>query len=945
MDHASPQAPSFVVGIGASAGGLEVLEVLFDHLPADTGMAFVVVQHLSPDFRSLMDELLARHTWMNIQRVEQAVQLDANCVYLIPPKHYLEVNDEGWLVPIKANEHVPVRLPVDHFLTSLGERFGDRSVAVILSGTGSDGSRGARLLKQNGGTVIAQSPESCRFDGMPKSVIETGCVDRIEPPRQISALLQDLARHNSITDEEEFNENDFEHLPKVFALLEASSGINFHGYRHSTIMRRIQRRMAVHGVGSLVAYTKLLAGNEDEIELLSNELLIGVTRFFRDEDAWAVMQDKVIPEIVAELEENEPIRCWVAGCSTGEEAYTLAMLFMEHFDQHAQQHDLKVFATDVDQRAIQFASTNLYPETVIADIGPIRVKRFFHKVSGGFSAKPAIRRSIIFSQHNCLSDPPFTRLHLVICRNLLIYFRPELQRKAISMFHFCLKPKGYLFLGKSESLSDLSHAFTTIASTEKVFKKLNDGRISVSRPQEGQTSMPVDGKSVMTASLHAAKALAASELGAPRYAELENQAAFPMSDQRIAPMRKEDQPKVTKVDQLYEYLLQEFVPPCILVDPSLNLLHVFGEGGNFLSVPTGKSTFNVQKMVDRSLGLTIGAAVVKAKKHGEVVVFQGVRVTYQDEARVCDIRVRSLSETGRWAEAYLIFFEKLRPLGPSNDIQGDDDVIVLDSKAEALSEVDSASESVGETVKQSSEKTSTDDSPILVQVDEEETLREGLTFDAREYAEMRIANLEEQLAITRESLQASIEELETTNEELQSTNEELMSANEELQSSNEELQSVNEELQTVNAEYQSKIRELVQANADIELLLSLSNIGVIILDKDLRIRRYNKDVQKAINIVPHDISRRISDLTFQVGHEDIMEMIHMAMHKRTLFSKTYTLNHRQYSIKVMPYFAEDDYAKGQKPIVGESAVADERGLVGILLCILDLTALLEAEKI
>ncbi len=782
----------FVVGVGASAGGLEALQVFFDHFPSDTSLSFVVVQHLSPDFKSLMDELLSRHTDMKIHRVDDEVEMQPGCVYLIPPKKNLSLSSRR-LVTSDMDPNVYLRMPIDHFFHSLAEEMGPHAIGVILSGTGSDGTRGAAAVKTNGGFVLAQAPETCKFDGMPRSLIRSGNADKVLAPDEMADVILNYTQHVEQSGAELQLEQDPQTYESILLQLQAVSGIDFTHYRSSTISRRIERRIKVYQMASLKGYQEFLSKDPGELKRLHSDLLIGVTKFFRNPEAIETLSKQAIPDILRQAGQ-EPVRVWVAGCSTGEEAYTLAILFRAHMSVHGLHNDLKIFATDVDHEAIKFASQGMYPENISLDVKLDYLDQYFVRRENGYEVAPSIRNCIIFSTHNVVKDPPFTRLDLISCRNLLIYFKPHLQTKVLSIFHFGLKVNGYLFLGKSEALGDLAQELRTVDPVAKIFQKIRETRV---------------------------RELPDLRVSSPYHNSVRHEPSFRPDVQRSS-FQKE-----SRLFKVYEKVLSMFVPTSLLVDENLDLLHVFGDAARFLSVPTGKSTVNVQRMLNRELALALTTAVSRVSKTHQDVHFKEIKIVQGGGEALYELKVREIN---------------LNPPHHSRNF---------------LAMIQQTTESV---------------------LSEGKSLVEE-SYDAQVYSHEQIMNLEEQLSSTRESLQATIEELETTNEELQSANEELMSSNEELQSANEELQSVNEELYTVNAEYQSKIDELLQANRDIEFLLKSSSIGMIFLDRDLKIRRYNNEITTLINIMPHDIGRPLSDITFVTAHDAIMRAL-----RETLFT-------------------------------------------------------------
>ena len=612
----------FVVGVGASAGGLEALEQMFRTLPENSGMAFVIVQHLSPDFKSLMAELLARHTKMSIYRVEDGMIVEPNSLYLIPPKQEMIISN-GKLLLTEKDSSNSLSLPIDHFLRSLAQDAGQRGIAIILSGTGSDGSRGIRDVHEAGGLVIAQSMESAKFDGMPKSAIDTGVVDSIIPPHQIADVLNRYVKYPSRSNLESppLHESAFEH---VFRLLQERHQIDFNFYKPSTIGRRIDRRIHLNHDGNIEDYVQRLENDPAEIERLYKDLLIGVTRFFRDRDAFMALQDEIMSQLRTAKNANEEFRVWVAGCGTGEEAYSVAILIdecMRKLDTHP---PVKIFATDVHQTSLNFAHAGIYPESSTEDLENDRLARYFQKVDNGHQILPEIRKMIVFAPHNLIKDAPFTRLHLITCRNLLIYFQTMAQKKVLSLFHFGLKTGGTLFLGASERTGDLSSEFSLVNERWKIYRKRRDIQLS----DDIRLNMGFTGRM------------------APR--ELAHPAA----------------PRDHKLLSVYDELLDQFMPAGILINEDREIIHLFGGAGQFLSLSDGRLSANLLDMVDDDLKLALTGGLQRVAKTGESVRYGRVRIRTANGEKQMRVDVSPRQRKGL-SPIYLITFEELELLTDS----------------------------------------------------------------------------------------------------------------------------------------------------------------------------------------------------------------------------------------------------------------------------------------
>ncbi len=577
------QGPQFVVGVGASAGGLEALERLFASMPLDTGLAFVVIQHLSPDHRSLMDELLARFTRLAIVRVAEPTQVRRDTIYLLPPSKEMLIEGDR-LVLVERRPELPVHSPITRFLRSLAESWGDRAVAIVLSGTGSDGSQGARAVHDAGGLVLAQSLASARFDGMPRAVISTGCVDRVLAPDEMPACLVHYATSAGTLaplDDAPASPAERPGIDHVLGRLRDHTGIDFALYKPATIHRRIHRRMEYGHHASVEAYCQAAAGDPAELEELSHDLLIGVTRFFRDEEAFALLRGKIVPELVAAAEDE--LRVWVPACATGEEAYSLAMLLLSEVEARRPQLNVRLFASDVHRESLRIAGEGVYtPDALAAVPQDLRDEFFVAEPDGRFRIATRVRKRVLFSLHNVLRDVPFNRIDLVSCRNLLIYFGAEGQARALGAFHFALKPRGLLLLGPAEMVGDLESAFEPVDRTWKLYRKLNDVRI----PVDLRTRIPT---------------------------------------RSVAPGRP-GQVTDGRLLRAYDQLLDRFVPAGVLVNERREQQHVFGEGRRFLRPPAGRVTLDVVAMCDGDLRVAVSAALAGAAKRGERVAVPAVRV-------------------------------------------------------------------------------------------------------------------------------------------------------------------------------------------------------------------------------------------------------------------------------------------------------------------------------
>ena len=481
----SAESDFYIVAIGASAGGLDSLERLFTHLPTDSGMAFVVLQQLSPDFKSLTDEPLSRRTAMPIRQAEHDMPVEPNTVYLLPPMKEMIIRQRRLLV----NDREPrlgLTLPIDLFFRSLAQDVGDRAVAVVLSGSDSDGSRGVAEIKKSGGTVFCESPDTAQFNSMPLSAMRTGIVDHVLSPEEIALAVAALGKDGTESFTPEGGPNDESGVDAIMRLLRDEYAIDFTHYKASTVTRRIGRRLALNRSLDIDMYVEQLRNDPRELSSLYEDLLIGVTRFFRDDGAFKTLEHRILPEIVERTSADEQIRVWVPGCATGQEAYSIAILLHERLSARRRPLNVKILATDVHQASLEAASTGLYSEEQVAGVGQERLERFFTRRAEGYQIAQALRDTIVFAPHNLLRDAPFTKKDLIACRNLLIYFQPHAQKTVLTLFHFSLKPGGFLFLGSSESPGRLLDEFDTIDEHAKIYRKRRDIRL----PRAGAFQRP-----------------------------------------------------------------------------------------------------------------------------------------------------------------------------------------------------------------------------------------------------------------------------------------------------------------------------------------------------------------------------------------------------------------------------------------------------------------------
>lgn len=724
----------YVVAFGASAGGLDALEKLVAELPPDTGAAFVVIQHLSPDHKSMMASLLARHTSMPVQMVEADTPIEPNHLYLISPG--VLMHTDGRLLRLRPKSPRSLILPIDVFFQSLATHHGRHAVGVVLSGTGSDGTRGAGSINEAGGFLMAQAPDNAKFDGMPRSVIATGLVDAILPVEDMAQRLVAHVRKQRLASVDD--DKPVAGLPLgmgadaalsgILHLLLQLGGINFEDYKPGTVMRRIERRIVVQQVGGIESYLALLNQDRAEVLALRRELLIPVTSFFRDSEAFEALNSQVIAPLVASKEAGQTLRIWCAGVSTGEEAYSIAMLCLEAFERAKRWPTLKIFATDVEQLNIEAASMGTYPESIAAEVSAQQLERFFVKKGNRFVVKNELRQCIVFARHNLLSDPPFTRMDLVVCRNTLIYFRNAAQEKALRRMHYALGQKGYLFLGSSESLGELQRDFQTLSVRHKIWQ--------VTRP----TGLPLD-------------------------------VARGAASGRSLPggMARSGVPQVSRsrghgiVERGYSSLVKAFSPPpAILLNASHELVHSYGDVHHFLRLREGQASLEIHRILPDPLVPVVAALLFKSAREHAPVSSDLVRLdTEADAAHPSAVVVRlSAWPVGEYeGQPYtLLCFETQSSV----------------ERGEPLAHVDVQGE----------------------HAERIEVLEQELAA-TRESLQATIEELEtsnEELQATNEEMMSSNEELQSSNEELQSVNEELNTVNAEYQEKIEILNRINADL-------------------------------------------------------------------------------------------------------------------------------------------------------
>lgn len=829
------EKPRFVVGIGASAGGFEAYSQFFAKLPADTGMAFIVVQHLDPAHESILSELMAKMTKMPFKQVTEAMPIKANGVYVISPNTDIAVF-HGSLKITARGEKRPY-MTIDHLFRSLAEDQKDHAVGILFSGTSSDGALGIEAIKHAGGITFAQDEVSARYSFMPNAAVATGCVDFILNPGDMAQELAKISRHPFWTyyqtpSAAELLPEAEKDLEPILLLLQKATGVNFTFYKRSTLKRRIMRRMVLHKQENLEGYLKYLQENPAEAEALYQDVLIKVTGFFRDEGAFDALKKVVFPELLAAKPKDGAARFWVPGCSTGEEAYSLAMCWLEFMGDNAPTVPVQIFATDVSEAVIDKARLGFYLENIASDLSPERLRRFFIKANGGYQISKTIRDMCVFARQNLIQDPPFSKLDLISCRNVLIYLQTALQKRIIPMFHFSLNPTGYLMLGSSETVGTFAELFGLLDKKYKIYRK----------------------KSAM--------APVRLDFLPPRFPREHKE--FIRGPVKEAEEAWSKQDLYAEADRL---ILSRFAPAGVLINEDLDILQFRGQTGPYLEPAPGEASFKLLRMAREGLLLGLRTAVAQALKKNETVKTESLRVEYNGVGRVINLEVIPLKPGPTKERFLLVLFEEAAP--PPQP------------------------------------------SPSATPAPTTPAPKPGAK-------DKLIRGLREELGAVKEHLHALIADKEAANEELRAANEEILSANEEFQSVNEELetakeewQSANEELTSLNEELNVRNTELTQLNNDYNNLLLSSNIPIIMLGRDLRIRHITPQAHELFNLIPGDAGRPLSDLKLNLEIPGLGIQAQEVID--TLAVKTQEVQDRQghwYRLSIRPYYTLDKKIEG-----------------------------------
>ncbi|RJQ55033.1 MAG: PAS domain-containing protein [Nitrospiraceae bacterium] len=724
--------PSFIAGIGASAGGLEAIEEFFSNMPCDSGLSFVVIQHLPAGHKSVIDSIIKKYTKMKSVQIRDGMKLEPDCIYFSPPDTDVAVMN-GTLYLMEPTAGPGAKLPINFFFRSLAESQGEKAICIVLSGTGTDGTSGLKAVKDAGGIVMVQDIKQAKFSGMPESAISTGIADYVLPVKKMPGTLLKYVRQfhtiretRLVADDEEFNN----YLKKILVLIRSRTGHSFSGYKQQSIRRRTERRMVIQQIAKIEAYYDYIQKNPLEIDALFKDLIIRMTGFFRDSEAFDSLKGRIINNILKKKEPGSTIRAWVAGCSTGEEAYSLAMVFAEAMAEAGRHFNIQIFATDIDEDSIRYARAGAYPFSIAADVSTERLSRFFEKKDSAYKVKTKLREMIIFAVHSLVKDPSFSRLDIISCRNLLIYLDSELQQKILQLFHYALGEDGLLFLGSSETTRKFAGLFS-----------------------------PIDKKW----SLYKHKAAAPGYSSALSDAALKN-----LSGPEVSGTLRTDRGNTgSDMERLIERkLLEGYVPACVVINKIRDIIYFKGDIGKYLELPSGRADFNILKMARKDLRHEVRTMIYQAVKEQKRIVHKGVRIMANKGYEDINIIVEPVSETEPLQGHITVYFEEA---------------------SRTLRESSIASKRTPGKKKASSPSGLEDKLRFM------EMSLEAVTEELEKCNNDLILKSEEMRGVNEE-LQSANEELQTSREELQSTNEELLSVNTQLQEKIEEITQSNNDL-------------------------------------------------------------------------------------------------------------------------------------------------------
>ncbi|MGL5923053.1 chemotaxis protein CheB, partial [Chroococcidiopsis sp.] len=821
-----------IVGIGASAGGLTAFTQLLEHLPSDTGMGFVLVQHLARDRKSLLPDLLAQVCQMPVTEVQDGILVEPNHVYIIPPNRKMTLA-QGKLRLAPRETIAGKHMPVDALFDSLAQELSDKAIGVVLSGGDGDGALGLKAIQAAGGITFAQCEASAQVSSMPHHAATINHLDFILPPQEIAKELAKISVHPYVkhfkpTEITQILVDGKDSIQQIFAMLRTVAGIDFTNYKRPTLLRRLKRRLVLHKIETLEDYVKYLQAHPIEIEALSQEFLIHVTSFFRDPEVFQALKTQVFPRITSDKSLSKPIRIWIPGCSTGEEVYSIAICLLEFLSELATKPTIQLFGTDISELAIQKARSGTYPQSLVDHVSPERLRRFFVKVDGEYQIVKKIREMCVFAKQDLGADPPFSNLDLISCRNVFIYLEKVLQQRVIPLFHYSLKPTGFLLLGTSESTGGFSELFSVVDKKHKIYAK---------KLAPTQLNFNFVDRSYLTEKLNSKKM---SEDSGEGFDLVEKQA-----------------------DRI---VWSDYTPVGVVIDSNLDIRQFRGETSPYLKPASGKPSFNLLTMAETSLRSELNAAILQAKQQNIAVKKSGIQLVDRKQLRLVSFDVIPFKVPPTDDRYFLILFR--------------------DTPA-------------------SSDGRSTDDSRASVS-------RGGKQTSARQEAnqlKQELAATQKELAVTKENLQSIVQEYEATNQDLVTANEEVLSSNEELQSINEELetakeeiQATNEELTTTNEELRSRILESNQLSNDLRNVLGSINIPIVMVGRDLLIRRFTPTAEEIFNLIPTDLGRPLNHINPNINlpnlEQSILEVIDTLIIKE---QEVQDEKGRWYSLMIRPY--------------------------------------------
>jgi two-component system, chemotaxis family, CheB/CheR fusion protein len=824
MSVINDSSDHIIAGIGASADGINAMEVFFSNLPEKTGVTFVVIQHLSPDHTSILPEILQRKTRLKVLHIEDKSSPLPDHVYVLPAGYDVTMSNNRFRLQKYSKNKKGLHLPIDLFFRTMATSFKSRSAAILLSGTGSDGCLGIKEIKNYGGLIMVQDPESAKFKSMPQNAIDTGLVEKVARPEELPALLLEFKKRCVQEGEPIDDDGSYELMKKLFMLLNSGTGYDFSGYKKNTVHRRIRRRMTLHKIEDFREYVSFLEQDPHEIDKLFRELLIGVTSFFRNREAFDMLEKIVFPQII-HSDRKDPLRIWVAACSSGEEVYSLAILAKEFMASLNLRIDMQFFATDIDQNALELARRGKYKHNIEPDVPGNLLKKYFHKKDDIYEVHKDIRDMITFARHSTIKDPPYSRLDMISCRNFLIYLDPDIQKHVLTTFHYALHPGGFLFLGQSESHPVKDDLFEPVNTKSRIYLKKENKTASgdfISRVRRPEIyGIPSE------------KPLIAGKV------------------------------KMSLREFAEKTALKEFMHPFLVVDHKGEIKYSLGKCDLYFGFHTGEPNQNIVNLAREGLKIPISNALRKIAAERKPVKYSNLTVKTSNGDEIVGLY---LNPVNKQSFSHLVTVS-IEPSGSGIKIPGN---------------------------------------------------RQDLFHEIKGDSEEYIRNMEHELQETRDYLNNVIEELETSNEELissneesQSTNEELQSANEELETSREEMQSLNEELETSNLELQRKIEEITHINNDLNNFLQSTHIGILFLDKDLKIRRFSHQIKGVVNLNESDTGRSIKDFEIQFLEGQLEKDIKYVLDNLRPVEKEITRDENQYFwMRILPYRTLDNRIDG-----------------------------------